>query len=298
MVSAYRPQTFEEALLIRQEHRVIPFAGGTDLMVKYRRHTGLAPQFELPIVLLGHLQELRFVDVSSDELVIGAATTLADLVSHEATPEALRLAAGEIASPALRNVATLVGNVCNASPAGDTLPALYCLNASLILASSDGERRVAVDGFMLGPGQTVLRGDELVKAVSIPRESVDQIHYRKVGTRQANALSKLSFLGLAHTEGQSVLDLRIAFGAVAPTIVRSKELEREYSGLSKSDLARQLPALLDAYSKLIVPIDDQRSTAHYRKAVSAEAAGTIRWGHNQRGTLSGLAERLCRRKRM
>lgn len=267
MVNAYRPASFAEALRIRQERRVIPFAGGTDLMVKHRRHSGLAPQFDHPILLLGHLQELRTVDSAENELVIGASTTLADLARHSETPEALRQAIAEIASPALRNVATLTGNICNASPAGDTLPALYCLNASLVLVCSGGERQMNIDEFILGPGQTALRADELVGAVVIPRESFDLTHYRKVGTRRANALAKLSFLGLASFEGEVIRDLRVAFGAVAPTVVRAKELEREYAGCRKKELEQHRGALVDAYAKLIVPIDDQRSTAHYRKAI-------------------------------
>ena len=267
MVGAYRPDSFAQALLIRRENRVIPFAGGTDLMVKHRRHSGLAPQFDRPILLLGHLEELRAVDVSGDDLTVGAAVTLAELATHGEAPEALKQAVSEIASPALRNVATLAGNVCNASPAGDTLPVLYCLDAALVLANVSGERRVPIDQFVVAPGRTTLREDELVKSIVIPRTTFDVVYYRKVGTRRANALAKLSFLGVAAVEGNIVRDLRIAFGAVAPTVVRARELERELTGRSKFDVAQRSQALVEAYSELIVPIDDQRSTAHYRKAI-------------------------------
>lgn len=272
VVTAYRPGNLAEALQVRVEQRAIPLAGGTDLMVKHRRHSGLAPVFERPILFLGHLEEIRYVRLHEASalpaLEIGAAATLTDLLNAPETPSVLKQAIVEMASPALRNVATLVGNVCNASPAGDTLPALYCLDAQVVLASSKGERRLGIAEFILGPGKTALRDDELVRAVTLPIVPFDVADYRKVGTRKANALSKLSFLGLARREGDTVRDIRLAFGAVAPTVVRSRELESRCIGLSRDELAQQRADLLDAYARLIVPIDDQRSTANYREAVA------------------------------
>lgn len=237
-------------------------------MVRHRRHSGLVPQFECPVLFLSHLQALRYITVEGADLVIGAGATLADLLNDKRIPSALKQAAAQIASPAIRNVATLTGNICNASPAGDTLPALYCLNARLVLACDGKERRVNIGDFIQGPGKTDLRDDELVKSIVLPMERFEVVDYRKVGTRKANALSKLAFLGLAKVEGETIQDVRIAFGAVAPTVVRSRQLESECIGLSRRELAQRRPELLDAYARLIVPIDDQRSTAHYRKAIS------------------------------
>jgi xanthine dehydrogenase FAD-binding subunit len=268
MVNALRPADFAEALRIRHEHRVIPFAGGTDLMVKHRRHSGLVPQFERPVLFLNCLQELRYITVEGAALVIGAGTTLTDLLGDSRIPSALKQSVAQMAAPAVRNVATLMGNICNASPAGDTLPALYCLNARLVLARGGEERRVNIEDFIREPGKTGLRDDELAKAVILPMERFDVVDYRKVGTRKANALSKLSFLGLVKVEEEAIQDVRIAFGAVAPTVMRSRQLEREITGWSKKELAQRRPELLDAYSRLIVPIDDQRSTAHYRRIIS------------------------------
>jgi xanthine dehydrogenase FAD-binding subunit len=268
MVSASRPQSLAEALRIRSEARVIPFAGGTDLMVKHRRPSGLAPGFAQPILFVGHLPELRHITAEGNALVIGAGVTLSDLLAHGQVPGALKQSVAEIASPAIRNMATLGGNICNASPAGDTLPALYCLDATLVLARVGSERRVGIERFILGPGKTDLRDDELLKAVILPLEHFDLASYRKVGTRKANALSKISFLGLARTDGGQISDLRVAFGAVSPTVVRSRGLESECIGLDGDGLVARLPRLLEGYARLIVPIDDQRSTAEYRKAVS------------------------------
>lgn len=268
MVSAVRPETFAEALQMRQEYQAIPCAGGTDLMASHRRHSGLVPRFERPVLLLNHLQEMRHVSVYGPELVIGAAVTLTELLGDWRVPSALLQAIAQMAAPAIRNVATLAGNLCNASPAGDALPALYCLNADVVLARTEGERRINVEDFVRGPGETDLRDDELVKAVVVPVEQFDVVYYRKVGTRKANALAKVAFLGLASTDGEILRELRIAFGAVAPTIVRSRQLESECIGRSRQELTQMRTHLLDAYSGLIAPIDDQRSTAYYRKGIA------------------------------
>jgi len=268
MVTASRPQSFAQALHIRSEARVIPLAGGTDLMVKHRRPFGLAPEFAHPILFLGHLPELRHISTDGKALVIGSGVTFSDLLAHEQVPGALKQSVAAIASPAIRNVATLGGNICNASPAGDTLPALYGLDATLVLARVGGERWVGIERFILGPGKTDLRDDELLQAVILPLEHFDLAFFRKVGTRKANALSKISFLGLGRIDGGQISDLRVAFGAVAPTVVRSRGLESECVRLDRAGLIARLPRLLEEYARLIVPIDDQRSTAEYRKAVS------------------------------
>ena len=273
MVSAYRPTSFAEALRIRQESQAIPLAGGTDLMVSHRRYPGLAPQFARPVLFLGGLPELGGITVVGATLTVGAGVTLSGLLAHEAVPDVLKQAVAEMSSPAIRNVATLGGNICNASPAGDTLPALYCLNAVLTLACAGGERQLGIEEFILGPGKTALRDNELLRAVSLSLERFDVACYRKVGTRKANALSKLSFLGLARTGEGRIEDVRIAFGAVAPTVVRSKELEREIVGRNRAELGEIRTRVLDGYARLIVPIDDQRSTAEYRKVVSLRLLG-------------------------
>lgn len=271
-VTAYRPVNLAEALRIRAAEHAIPMAGGTDLMVKSRRHSGLAPRFERPILFLGHLRELRYVrryeEGELPTLEIGAATTLADLLVAAETPVALKQAIAEMAAPAIRNVATLVGNVCNASPAGDTLPALYGFDAQVVLTRSQGERRVDIARFILGPGKADLRDDELVRAVWLSLLPFNRVHYRKVGARRANALSKLSFLGMARLQGDVVEDLRCALGAVAPTVVRCRALEARCIGLSRDELAAQRADLLAGYDPLIAPIDDQRSSAEYRRAVA------------------------------
>ncbi len=268
MVRSYHPETLEEALKILIKTHCIPYAGGTDLMVRYRRGPGLVPGFDLPVMFIGQLPELTTVSEKNGEFSIGACVPYSEIIRHPHTPEILRQACRLIGAPAIQNLGTLGGNICNASPAGDTLPPLTALDASLTLRSISGEREVSLPSFFTGPGNTILRNDELLTCIHfrLPHFTVEG--YRKVGTRKANALSKIAFAGFMLKEKDMLSDIRIALGAVAPTVVRSRELENRLIGQPLTDLAELLPDVLESYGKLIQPITDQRSDANYRKTVS------------------------------
>jgi xanthine dehydrogenase FAD-binding subunit len=268
MLRTYRPEAYEDALLLRREMRAIPLAGGTDLMVERRRWSGLSPRFDMPVLFIGHVRDLKMIRHTGDTLRIGAACTLSDLLESEGVPCILKKAVAEMASHAIRNVATIGGNVCNASPAGDTLPPLYSLNADLVLDSLTGQRTIPISKFIRGPGLTALRDDELLREIVVREGHYDVNYYRKVGMRKAVSLSKVSFVGLVkRTEGE-IEDIRISFGAVAPTVVRSQVLEDRLLGCDETELVHNLPGVLDGYAQLLEPIDDQRSTAHYRKTIA------------------------------
>jgi len=262
---AYKPRSLAEALRIRGGEAVIPFAGGTDLMVQRRRPTGLAPRFELPVLFIGGLEELRGIREGDGLLTVGACCTCGRILAERPVPAALRRAVEQIGSPAVKNRATIGGNICNASPAGDTLPALYALDSRVVLQSARGGRTLRVEEFILGPGKTALAQDELLVAVEIPTAWPEDLFYRKVGTRRANALAKLSFLGMTASRAGRVVEARMAFGAVAPTVVRSRRIESGLRGSTAAELAERTPDVVELYAGLITPIDDQRSTARYRK---------------------------------
>ena len=135
MVEGYSPSTFEEALKILNEKDVIIYAGGTDLMVKNKNTTSLLPKFNKDLLYVGNLNELKEIKEDENKIKIGAACTLSSLLRVERIPEVLKEAIRHIASPAIRNMGTIGGNICNASPAGDTLPILYALDAKLKLIS-------------------------------------------------------------------------------------------------------------------------------------------------------------------
>lgn len=264
-VKTYRPGTFREAVEIRTEYHTIPLAGGTDLMVKYRKPAGVIPFFTRSVEFIGHLNELKYTEKGIEVLRIGAGVNLSEILKNPDIPGSLKEAASQVAAPGIRNMATIGGNICNASPAGDMLPALYCLDASLLLAGKNGLREVLLSDFITGPGKNSLRGDELLKEIYFPLRHYDKIYYRKVGTRMANSLSRLSFTGLVKWNGKIISDIRIALGAVAPVVVRSREIEKEIIGRSSAEVSGITDKILLSYKKLLHPINDQRASAVYRE---------------------------------
>ncbi len=288
MVETFRPPSLTEALEYRASTAAIPFAGGTDLMVRYRAKNGMPPTIPGPVMYVDALPELREIQISGDYLEIGAsvplsiiaddpgeraACTRADSTALASIPDVLRAAAADLGAPALRQRATMAGNVANASPAGDTVAALYALEADIVLTSTSGERILNVVEFILGPGSTALAEDELITAIRIPVPLPDWSYWRKVGTRKANALTKVSLAAAAWFESGRIERCSLAFGAVGPTIVRAPVAEAMLRGKTAADLegaaGSELASMLaEASAPGIKPIDDQRSTAKYRKTVA------------------------------
>jgi len=267
MVDGYRPDTLIEALKIRSETDCLPIAGGTDLMVQKARGTGLGPGFEKSLLFIGHLPELRRIERKEGFIHIGPAVLLTEILQHPLIPETFKKAVALMASPPSRNLATLGGNICNASPAGDTLPYLYAADGEVLLENHAFERRIAIEDFITGPKQTDLKPDELLTDIIIPDIDIPLTYYKKVGQRRGMSLTKASFHGLAEVLDGYVEDLRMAFGSVAPTIVRSRDIENSLLGESVSALKFRLEEIRELYDPLIQPIDDARSSAEYRKNV-------------------------------
>ncbi|MCF7946885.1 MAG: FAD binding domain-containing protein [Spirochaetia bacterium] len=269
MVNTYYPGNLEEALEIRNQHHPIPLMGGTDLMVKYRSWAGSLPEFPGPVMYINHLKELQGISKNAGSVYIGAGTTLSEIEKSRIVPLLLREAVEEMAAPALRNLGTLAGNIGNASPAGDAVCALVVLDASVKLESIHGGKRVVkVEDFITGPGKTELKNNELITWIIIPQKEVSFVNYRKVGTRKANALSKLSLCSDVKIKNGIIDDIRIAVGAVGPTVVRSRIIEERIIGNRVEELSKKIRAIIEDYSVIIVPIDDQRSTSAYRKQVA------------------------------
>ena len=253
------------ALMTAEGERWMPIAGGTDLMVQYA--AGLLPARRL--MSIARLPELRRINVAADEIQIGAGSTYTDLRRHETIAHEfpmLAQAAGLVGGIANQNRGTIGGNIVNASPAGDSLPALLAYGAELILVSLHGERRVPYTTFHTGYKKIQLASNELIRAVCLPRRFIGYVqHARKVGTRNAQAVSKIVLAALARVEGGIVRDVRIAFGSVAPVPMRLAETERIVTGNSLDDRVVALAAKTAA--REVKPIDDIRSTARYRAAV-------------------------------
>jgi CO/xanthine dehydrogenase FAD-binding subunit len=268
------PKTLDDALetLAREPGQWRAFAGGTDVMVLLE--AGRLPPGRY--LSLWHLRELRGIHVDDHSIAIGALTTYADVMAAPVLRvecPALCRAAAETGGVATQNRGTLGGNIANASPAADSPPALLLYDAELELVSVRGTRRVAYDRFHLGYKHMDLAPDELIRTIHVARGRGGWIQaWRKVGTRRAQAISKICFAAaLDLSEGGRgaksgvVRDVRIALGSVAPTVVRAARAEASIRGRSLD--AEAIAACREALARDIAPIDDLRSTAAYRARV-------------------------------
>jgi CO/xanthine dehydrogenase FAD-binding subunit len=255
-LSLLRPRTLRDALtMIREQGPLTPIAGCTDVYVGLQFGTLPDRRF----IDLWPLADLRGIHVTPDSLRIGALTTFAELIASPLVRRRLPMlvaASREVGGRQIQNRGTIGGNIANASPAGDALPVLAASNAVVVLTSADSERRVPFTAFYTGYRQSVRRPDELIAAVEIPRV-VGKQYWRKVGTRRAQAISKVR---CAAVRGPVV---SIALGSVAPTVIRLPRTEQLLSSGGSLEAAEQ------ALRSEIAPIDDIRSTATYRRAVSA-----------------------------
>lgn len=260
--SLLKPKSLGDALkMLRDEGPLTPLAGCTDLYVALNFGTLRDRRF----LDLWRLDALRGIELCGAVLSIGALATYTDLIRSRLVRRRLPMlaaAAREIGGVQIQNRGTIGGNVANASPAGDTLPVLAAAEATVVLRSAAGTRRVPFGEFYAGYRRTVRRPDELIVAFEIPPVRGVQ-WFRKVGTRAAQAISKVTLAAVARRSTGSGRAFSIAFGSVAPTVVRAAAAERALAGGASVESAQR--ALMDD----IAPIDDVRSTAEYRRRVAA-----------------------------
>jgi OHCU decarboxylase len=254
------------SLLASEPGAWLPIAGGTDVMVQYS--AGKLPAHKLVSVV--NLPELRGVEVSEDEIQIGAGCTYTELRKHEVVAREFSLLAsaarwtGGIAN---QNRGTIGGNIVNASPAADSLPALLVYEAELILVSVRGERRVPYTNFHVDYRKTSLAADELIQSIRLRRRfSGYYAHARKVGARSAQAISKICLAALGKLANGAIEDIRLAMGSVAPVPLRLSATEQALLG---KRIGRSLIEFAKtAAAGEVRPIDDIRSTTRYRAAVA------------------------------
>ena len=266
--TAYSVETLTDAYRVLAEHgrgvRVI--AGGTDLMVLMNAHQLDAARF-LDIRRVG---ELRGITDEGEHLRVGALVTYTELIRSPLTQQhapALVAASRTIGAIQIQNRGTLGGNIVNASPAGDSLPVLAVYDAELELGSQRGPRRVAFSEFYTGYRQTVLADDELLAAVRLPKlQTNERDFFYKVGTRRAQAISKVVIATRAAASAGVIHSIRVSIGSVAPTVIRAPRTEALLAGqtLSPSLIKRAQEAVMQEVS----PITDLRSTEHYRRTVT------------------------------
>ncbi|MBF0548907.1 MAG: xanthine dehydrogenase family protein subunit M [Deltaproteobacteria bacterium] len=268
MREVFLPRTLDELWdLLRRRPEAVIYAGGTDVLVKLR--AGLIAASSL--ICLERIEDLQGVRDQGDEVYIGAATThrtlLADPVIQEHFPILIQ-ALSVLGSPPVRNMGTIGGNVVTASPAGDTLPPLYVLDAEVEVRWSDGAKRLPLSQFILGPGKTSLGPGQLLAGVWL-RKSADYNvhHFEKVGQRKALAIAVVSLAALLKVSDSGRIDqVRLAWGSVGPTVMRSGEVESALEGrvISRETLDQAAALAQTAVS----PIDDIRASGAYRRTVA------------------------------
>jgi CO/xanthine dehydrogenase FAD-binding subunit len=271
------PASLGEALdaLARDDGAWKPFAGGTDLMVLLE--AGKLPHQNY--VNIWSLKELRGIEVNDDFVTLGALTTYTEVQEHpvlRAEFPMLCQAAKETGGIAIQNRGTLGGNIVNASPAADSPPALLAYDAELEFASKRGERRIQYSKFHTGYKQMDIASDELLRTIRLPRTNEPLKHYyRKVGTRKAQAISKVCFAGVAQELENRIVNVRIALGSVAPIPIRCHQTEQALENKLLTNEA--VEGALQTLAAEIAPIDDVRSTKDYRLRVSLNLLQDFLW---------------------
>ncbi len=266
----HAPASVEEAvgLLAEMGPAAVVLAGGTDVMVRARR--GTFPDSVTSLLSVHRIAEMRGVRQSGDELVIGATTTATDLIRDPLVANKapiLAQVADRMASDQIRNVATVGGNVVNASPAGDLINPLLLLDAQAVLKSATGSRTVPVHELFIGPGETVLLPHELLVALRFQIPPEDRVFaFEKAGTRPAMECSVLT-VGLAFTVCEERLtNVRVVFGSAAPTPIRGRLSEAALEG------QRWTPEVIEsavrAADEDVSPISDIRAGECYRRALA------------------------------
>ena len=253
-VKCYMPQTLAEALQIRKETGAQPLAGGSDLMVANSRGAGIVPGFKKPILIISNLPELKGIRRLDDGTVeIGALSTSWEIHTSPVTHPLLKDAASRMGAIALRNSATIGGNIGNASPKGDMPQPLILMDAEVVLTSVDGERRMLVDDYIIATKKTALREDEIITKVIIPKQDFTHTFFRKIGMRRANAISKLTLSAAATVRDGVLVDFRASSGAAGPKVARSRKAEELLIGKKVSELHTCKEEFLDAWNTVISP---------------------------------------------
>ena len=261
------PRDLAEALHLMAEQPGAwkPFAGGTDLMVLLEQGKLAHRKF----VSILRIPELHDIESTGSHVVIGALASYSQLQRNSILRSEFPLlcqAASETGSIANQNRGTLGGNIANASPAADSPPALLAYDAELELMSKGGTRVIPYAGFHTGYKQMDLAPNEIITRIRLPRSDKQLRHYyRKVGTRRAQAISKVSFAGVAELAEGRIQKVRIALGSVAATVLRCAKTEVLLLGSVSSARMKEAQGQLAAEMS---PVDDFRSNARYRTRVA------------------------------
>ncbi|HWQ42274.1 MAG TPA: FAD binding domain-containing protein [Desulfosporosinus sp.] len=258
MVNSYQATSLQAALDIRAKEAVTPYAGGTDLMI--------AADENATYLFLNKVPEMKNIAEDVEYIRIGASCTFTDILESKLTPAILKEAAARIAAPAIRNLGTVGGNICNGSPKADSALIFFATDSKLRLVSSRGERVIPITEFYLGRKKTALQADELLVEILINKSGLSNYYYKKVGARNALAIARVSFAAILDVEDGKIVNCMTAFGAVSDVIIRRADLDGMLIGKTLEEAKLVKEEYLAAYNQAIVPIRG-RISAEYRKAV-------------------------------
>jgi N-methylhydantoinase B len=266
MTAYHRPRTLDEALSIRAQADVVVLAGGTDVYPARAARVGWGDVREAAILDISALPGLRGIGEEAEGWRIGALTTWTDLICAELPSlfDGLKLAAREVGGAQIQNRATIAGNICTASPAGDGAPNLLALDARVELASLQGRRLLPIESFIDGYRHTRCRRDEIVTAILVPRPGGQaRGHFLKLGARKYMVISIAGVAGVIETDWRGrICSVRLAVGACSAVPQRLRALEVTLAGqpgYAAADLAAP------SHFEHLTPIDDIRGSAAYRR---------------------------------
>ena len=250
--------SLKEALEVRATQNVIPYGGGTDLMIEAKE--------EVSYLFLNQVPEMTQIVMDDIYVRIGGACTFTQVLESDLVPELMKEAVSRIAAPAIRNAGTMAGNIGNGSAKADSVLIDFVVDAKLVLGSTKGNRILDIADFYKGRKELDLGKDELIVEILLPKTELDNYYYKKVGARNALAISRISFAGVIKIENNTIKDIAIAFGAVSDTVLRFKDLEKIMIGKTLEEAKKERNAFVEAYDKAINPTRG-RVSAEYRKTV-------------------------------
>ena len=258
MVKSCTAKTLQEALLLRKDPAFIPYCGGTDLMIEARE--------DASYLFIHKVPKMKRIIEDDEYIRFGAACTFAEVIENPLTPKILKEACLQIAAPAIRNAGSLGGNIGNGSPKADSALVFMVTDSKLRLASAVSERIIPIKDFYLGRKKLALAPDELIVEILMPKHGCGAYYYKKIGARNALAISRLSFAGVIDISDGVVNNCATAFGAVSDVIIRLDDIDGMLIGKTVEGAGALKEDYLSAYDKAIVPIRG-RVGVEYRKTV-------------------------------
>lgn len=260
MVNGYKPATLREALKIRANEQVLPYAGGTDIMVQNPKGVSF--------LFLDNIDELKQIKDDGEYIRIGAAVTFTQALRSDLIPPLMKEAVSRIAAPAIRNAGTFGGNLGNGSDKADSVLAEFALDAMIRLVSANGERVIPVEDFSVRRRVTALKDDELIAEVLLPkRQSSLPYYYKKVGGRNALAISRIAFAGTYDISDGVIRDISVAVVAGTGVFQRYRDIEATLIGKTVDEVKTDIDRYVNAYAGRM-SFTRGRVSAEYRKTVT------------------------------